>query len=218
MLIRCSSLGKIMPDAKAKGELLSVGAQTYLKDLAKEIYFGYGRHVTSKPMTKGITVEQKSIELYNSVHFLSLTKNTARRHNGLITGEPDLIIPGKRGIDIKSSWSLDTFPILPEDCHDSIYEWQARGYMALWDLPEWEIAFCMVSTPEDLCQYESRQAHNVDHIDPQARVTSITYKRDMELEGKMMAKAKAAQEFIQSTIAKAHEVHGTKPESIICEA
>jgi hypothetical protein len=209
MLMRCSSLGKIMPEPKTKAEgILSKGAKTYLTGLAKEVVYGYRERVTSKYMEKGTIVEDESIRLYNSVFFRTYTKNSERRDNGIITGECDIIEPGKRGIDIKSAWSLATFPALPEDCHDADYEWQARGYMLLWDVPEWEVAYCMVDTPEELIRYEQRELHEVSHIDPQLRVTSLIYKRDAEKEAKMLEKAKAAQQYIIDTIQKIKETHG----------
>lgn len=214
MLIRCSSLGEIMADPTAaaikSGEILSVGAKTYLKGLAREAVYGFREEISSKPMQKGIIAEDESIALYNSVFFENLSKNTERRSNDLITGECDLIIPGKKGIDIKSSWSLATFPTLPEDCHKPIYEWQARGYMALWDVPKWEIAFCMVDTPGELISYEQEELHFVSHIDPHMRVTTISYDRDMELEAKIMRNAKAAQEYILATIDRINQIHGAQ--------
>jgi hypothetical protein len=208
-LIRCSSLGKIMPEPKTqKDGILSVGAKTHLKSLAQEAVYDYRERVTAKYMEKGNIVEDESIALYNSVFFENYAKNTERRDNGVITGECDMINPGVKGVDIKSAWSLATFPALSEDCHDTAYEWQARGYMALWDVPQWDVAWCMVDTPEELIRYEQRDLHVVSHIDPQMRVSTISYQRDLELEAKIMAKAKAAQEYIISTIQKIKDEHG----------
>lgn len=208
MLIRCSSLGKIMTEPQKKGELLSVGAKTYLKALAKEIVYGFRKEVDVKVLQKGRIVEDESIALYNKVFYRNLKKNSVRLDNGFITGECDLIIPGKRGIDIKSAWSLDTFPAFPEDCHDSGYEWQVRGYMALWDVPEWEIAYCMVSTPDELVYYEQPELHYVDHIDPHMRVTTLMYERDMEKEEKIKERVIVAREFLAESIARIKEIHG----------
>lgn len=212
ILIRCSSLGKIMTEptatAKKAGEVLSVGAKTYLVSLAKEAVYSYSEEIGSKYLEKGKRVEDESIQLYNSVFFRDLKKNKERRDNGLITGECDLIIPGKKGIDIKSPWSLATFPAITEDCHDKDYEWQCRGYMMLWDVPEWEVAYCMVDTPEDLMRYEQPEIHQVGDIDPQMRVTTITYQRDLELEEAIRTKVAASQKFISETIDRIKLIHG----------
>lgn len=212
ILIRCSSLGKIMTEPTAaatkKGEVLSVGAKTYLVSLAKEYVYDFREEVSSKYMEKGKAVEEDSINLYNAVFFRDLKKNTERRDNGLITGECDLIIPEKKGIDIKSSWSLATFPVLTEDCHEKDYEMQARGYMMLWDVPEWEIAYCMVDTPPELMRYEQPELHQVSHIDPQMRVTTISYRRDADIEEAIKNKVVAAQKFIAATIERIRVIHG----------
>lgn len=206
MLIRCSQLGKIMPDPKTKAEgVLSKGARTYLNTLAKEAVYGYREEISSKAIRKGIDCEQQSIDLYNSVFFERLEKHVGRLSNDCITGEPDLIKDGY-GIDIKTSWSLATFPALPEDCSD--YEWQARGYMCLFDRPRWDIAFCMIDTPEDLIGYEPLDLHQVSHIDPHLRVTVISYHRDAEKEAKMLEKARAAQVYVAETIERIKTIHG----------
>ena len=192
------------PKTKAEG-LLSKGAKTYLTGLAKEVVYGYREEISSKPMEKGTRCEQDSIDLYNSVLFESLTKNAERRSNDCITGEPDLI--GKDfGVDIKTAWSLCTFPALPDDMPD--YEWQARGYMCLFDLPRWDIAYCMIDTPDDLIGYEQYGIHKVSEIDPHLRVTVVSYLRDPEKESRMLDKARAAQLYIAETIERIKTIHG----------
>ena len=206
MLIRCSSLSKIMSEPKTKAEgLLSKGAKTYLTGLAKEVVYGYREEISSKAMEKGTRCEQESIDLYNQVFFSSLTKNAERRSNDCITGEPDLI--GKDfGVDIKTAWSLCTFPALPDDMPD--YEWQARGYMCLFDLPRWDIAYCMIDTPDDLIGYEQYGIHKVSEIDPHLRVTVVSYRRVDDKEARMLEKARAAQLYINETIQRIKDIHG----------
>lgn len=206
MLMRCSALSKIMAEPKTKAEgILSKGAKTFLTGLAKEAVYGYRDQISSKAIEKGIRCEQESIALYNSVFFENLTKNTERRSTDCITGEPDLVKPDY-GIDIKTSWSLPTFPALPEDASD--YEWQARGYMYLWDLPRWDIAFCMIDTPDDLIGWEPIGIHKVSEIDPHLRVTVVTFLRDADKEARMLEKARAAQQYIADTIQRIKETHG----------
>jgi hypothetical protein len=131
--------------APLKEQSLSAGAKTYLDTLAKEFVYSYERTISSKYLEKGLMVENDSIELYNSVFFTSLEKNTERRDNEWITGECDIAAPRKI-IDIKSAWSLDTFPATALQAHDADYEWQGRAYMWLWEKPEFEVAWCLVWT------------------------------------------------------------------------
>lgn len=227
---RCSMLGLLMTDAKTIDEYyltpeliaiqrktkktdeekailaplleasLSAGAKTFLRKLAKEILYGYKLNITGKYMDKGMIVEDQSIELYNSVFFTQHVKNTVRLENDWISGECDIIEHGKKGIDIKSSWSLDTFPAVPADGEDSLYEWQCRGYMMLWDVPEWDVAYCMVDTPDELIKFEQEDIHYVNHIDERLRVTVVNYKRDLELEEKIKRKVEAARRYLESVI------------------
>ncbi|TCK87321.1 hypothetical protein B0G74_7860 [Paraburkholderia sp. BL9I2N2] len=204
--IRCSSLGKIMTEPKSKDEILSVGAKTYIEDLAKEFVYGYVKEVTSKEMEKGLIVEQACIDLLNEVLFTSFTKNTERRENEWLTGECD-IFTGRKIHDIKAPWSLATFPATVFAGRDRDYEWQLRGYMMLWNVDESEIDYCMVSTPDELIRYEPEAIHYVDHIDPMLRVTRVPYARDKALEDKIKRKVDVAREYfeqIAQTIAEEH--------------
>ena len=73
LLIRCSSIGKIMTEPKTKAEgPLSVGAKTYIRQLAAQGIFNVQFEVSSKPIEKGLEVEGESIALLNRVRGLSL--------------------------------------------------------------------------------------------------------------------------------------------------
>lgn len=205
--IRCSSLSKIMTEPKSKTEKLSVGAKTYIEDLAKEFVYGYEKVVTSKEMEKGQLVEAHSIQLINEVFFTNYEKNTERRQNDWITGECDIYVPGRKVIDVKSPWSLATFPATVFAGQDKDYEWQLRGYCMLWDVPLGEINYAMVNTPDELIRFEDPGMHYVDHIDPSLRVTRVPYERDRSLEDKIKEKVEAAREYfneIVETIAAEH--------------
>ena len=233
----CSSLGLIMTDAQSideqfiteevaaiqrktkrtddekallqalKDKSLSAGAKTFIEDLAKEYLYGFHEVVTGKYMDKGLIVEDQSIELYNSVHFTNYVKNTERRSDDFITGECDIIVPGVKGIDIKSSWSLATFPATAAAGADKMYEWQCRGYMRLWDVPQWDVAYCMVNTPDELIKFEQEELHYVDHIDEALRVTVVRYERDMELEAKIVSKVRAARQYLDRIVNEIKRQH-----------
>lgn len=206
IIFRASSLADIMTDPKAKGETLSVGAKTAITKLAKEAVYGYDERISSKPMQKGIQVEDQSIELLNSVLFTSYTKNTERKTNEWITGECD-IFTGSKIIDIKSSWSLATFPALAEDGENKTYTWQLAAYMWLWDVDSAAIAYCLVSTPEELIGYEDRQLHVIDHITPELRVTLVNQERDKAMESKIIEKVEAGREYYRQVIERIANEH-----------
>jgi len=204
--VRCSSLSTIMTDPKTKGAVLSEGAKTYLEGVAKELVYGYTYCPTAKYMEKGTLVEDQSIALYNSVFFTNYTKNTERRETDFLTGECD-IFTGSKIIDIKSAWSLHTFPATAAMGASKEYEWQMRGYMKLWDVDEAEVAYCLVNTPDELVGYEDPDLHYVDHIDEVLRVTRVQYTRDRELEDKMEARALAAQKYVIEAMQRIGEEH-----------
>lgn len=197
--IRCSSLGIIMTNPKVKTDILSITAKTYLKKLAKEFVYGFEETLTSKYADKGIQVEQESLDLYNRVFKTNLVKNNERKTNEWITGECD-IDTGSKIIDLKSSWSLATFPAFKEDAENKDYEWQLRGYMMLWDRDLAEVAYAMVNTPDDLIKYEQIDLHFVDAIDENLRVTILPFERDFEIEEQIKIKCTAAQEYFNVLI------------------
>lgn len=203
---RASSIAEIMTEPKSKTEVLSAGAKTAIEKLAKQFVYGYDEHIRSRPMDKGIQVEDASIELVNSVFFANYKKNTERRSNEWITGECD-IFTGDKVIDVKSSWSLSTFPATQVAGENKTYEWQGRAYMWLWDVESFEVCYCLVNTPDELIGYEDTSIHYVDHIAEEMRVTRLVYQRDRELEKSMQTKVEAARQYMDlmvQTIAKQH--------------
>lgn len=187
MKIRCSSLPLIMVNPRSKGEVLSETAKTEIKKIAKQDFFGYEMQLDTKPIKKGIMCEQDSIELLSRVRFEDYKKNTVRKSNDFLTGEPD-IVTTDLVLDVKTSWSIETFPALAEDINLKDYEMQLRGYMMLFDKPQAELVYCMVSTPDELLtDWDNLQIHKVDRIAESKRITSIIIERDeaIELEIKM---------------------------------
>lgn len=179
---------------------LSSGAKTALKTMAKEFIYGYHKTVETKFMNKGLALEDEAIRFINGQRFKRYVKNVGRLENEYLTGECDILVPGVKTIDTKVSWDLSTFPALSEDAHDMIYEWQGRGYMQLYGVPEHEVVFVMLDTPEELIKWEQIELHRVSHIPAEFRCTSITYKYDQDLESKMVRKCKAARDYLLSVV------------------
>ncbi|MBT9493895.1 MAG: hypothetical protein IV107_16470 [Paucibacter sp.] len=214
VLFRCSSIGKLMTEPRSKSDgPLSKGAKTYIRSLAAQAIFGVDFIVTSKEMDKGLQCEDDSIALLNEVRGLSLAKNTERRTDDFLTGECDLFdAPRRRGHDLKTSWSIASFPITVEDCSDDLYEYQMRGYMRLWDADEWSVDYCLVDTPPDLIRYEPIQLHVVSHIDPHQRVTSWVIRRDLEIEARMVEKVRHARDYFMRVIEEFDRTHADPAE------
>jgi hypothetical protein len=235
--IRCSSLATIMTDPKSidpallnTPELaalaakkvktpedqailaplfdrsLSAGAKTYLNDIAKEFIYGYNNVVSSKYTTKGTIVEDESIALYNELFGTFYAKNTERKVNAWLTGECD-IDTGEEIIDIKSSWSIPTFPELPEDGHKNDYEWQVRGYMMLWNRERAKVAYCLVDTPDELIGFENPEIHDMSRLKPNLRVTIVEYERDRAKEERIIRRCEAAFAYVAERIERVHAAH-----------
>jgi hypothetical protein len=234
-LIRCSSIGQIMGAAQSipddapehikaiaaskkrtdddkktleeyKNSILSASAKSYLNKLAKEAVYNYRKHLEIKYFKKGIACEDDLIDLANRVFFMFLSKNKERRSNELITGEPDLILDDAIW-DVKNAWSLDTFPVTPEEAHNPDYEWQLRGYLHLFDKQHARIVYGLVDTPEELYRYEQADLHIVSHLPPNMRITVCDYVRDMEKERLMLIKLEKAQQYIIDQMARIQAAH-----------
>jgi hypothetical protein len=219
ILFRASMIGKLMTEPRSKAEgPLSQGAKSAIRDMAAQQILGIEFEIAGKPVDKGIECEPDSTGLLNRVLGRALVKNTERRNDGYLTGECDLFDPAHReGFDLKTAWSAATFPILPEDIGGSqrtLYEWQCRAYMALWDAPRWTIAYALVNTPEHLIGYEPQSMHFFDHIPEHMRLTLWTVERDAALEAAMREKVKHARAYYAQVLAdfdRTHRLPGAEP-------
>ena len=191
--------------ARIAGEW-SETAKTAMLEQAREILFNVRKDLDDvRCIQKGKACEDQGVDLYNNVFLFDLKKlpPESRRHNGIITGEPDIIATGSnKGVDIKMSWSLLTFPLTAEMAAKKEYEWQARGYMCLFDVDVWEIAYCMIDTPEELLKpWDDTSQHTVDPSIPlHHRITIARYERDMEEEKRMLEKCAKANEWIDQAV------------------
>lgn len=206
LIVRCSELYKLMTKPRSKSEEISATTKTWLKEKVKEKIYGYKKQLDTPAINKGIDLEDISIELLNDVSFNQFKKHVGRKTNDWLTGEPDIV--GISSIeDIKTSWSLETFPAFQEDAEDAVkkagYDWQLRGYMLLFDKPEAKVHYCMISTPDyllkpwELENASTMKIHKVDHISPSARITSVSLSRDKALEEDMKAQYDIANKYYQ---------------------
>lgn len=209
LLFRCSSIGKLMTEPKTQKEgPLSVGAKTYIRELVAQDIFSVEFEVSSKQMEKGIACEPESIGLLNRVRGLRLAKNTERKSNAWLTGECDLYdAERRRGHDLKTSWSIATFPITTADCEDKLYFFQMQGYMDLWDADEWSVDYALVDTPERLIGYEPLQLHLVSHIPEHLRLTSWVVKRDQAVIDLMHTKVEHARAYYREVLREFDRTH-----------
>lgn len=179
--LRPSAIGNIMANGKTKGEL-SVGGKTYIKTLFKKVYMGYEDDISGKEIEKGITQEDEGIELLNLVYDKKYKKNMITMDSDLMRGTCD-ILTDEYIRDVKLSWSKKTFPLFQEDAGNSLYEWQLRAYMMLYDREYAYLDYCLIQTnPQLIPAWESWDLHNVNDLPLNMRVTTLKYERDYGLE------------------------------------
>jgi hypothetical protein len=146
-----------MTAPRSKSEVLSQTAKTYVEELAKEHLFGIKKVFKSRYTDKGNEVEEKAIELTEDVlGFEFLTKNEDYYQNDWVKGTPD-IITTSLVIDVKSSWSGDTFPFFETELPNKDYYYQVMGYMWLTGKKNALISYCLINTPEEIVNDEIRR-------------------------------------------------------------
>lgn len=177
LLLRCSSLGKLMTQPKTKADrengILSETTKGYLDELIFSVKYGREKEFSNKYTEKGLEVEQDGIHLLNTVKTKLYRKNQTRFENGLITGMPD-IVTSDSIIDIKSCFDFSTF--LKKKEIEKDYFWQLCGYCALTGKKKGAIAYTLNNTPFHLIlnEFTSRYYKNglVDlSDDDKARIT-----------------------------------------------
>lgn len=164
--IRASAAGQIMTNPRAKSELLSETTKSYVYDWLKEQIYGYRKDISgSKYIQKGLMVEDAAIEYAFGEH---AKKNEEYFEDDFFTGTPDLIL-GDKIVDIKSSWSCDTFPLFEQEIPTKGYELQLQVYMHLTGLKNAQLVYVLMNTPEDI---EWEQPRCYDHLDVKYRIKS----------------------------------------------
>ena len=215
MIVRCSSLGKLMVEPRRKSEVLSQTAKSYIEDLFNELEFGYRKEFSSRYTDKGLEMEDEAIQFASEqFDWDFVIKNTERFTNDYITGEPD-INTDLLLADIKCSWSLDTYPMFEAEMKNKDYYWQLQGYMWLTGKTEAELVYCLMNTPLQIVEDEVRRAHwkaglidedidlrhevqtkhNYDNIPSKLRVKRYIVERDEKAIEKIIEKVEIGREY-----------------------
>jgi hypothetical protein len=180
-------------ELEKKGEMsdeLSEMAKTYIEDMVDEVVYGFRKKFTTREMTKGIMVEDDSIEMYNRLFFTSHFKQAEfdkfyELTHGVSIGHPDIVDESRlMVIDIKSPWSKHTMPktIKKADkkSKEAGYDWQVKHYLYMlrkmtnMDWRNGEIAYVLSNTPEELIpENEADSLHYMDDLADELRVTIV---------------------------------------------
>ena len=199
LIVRCSSLSKLMTKGRGKGSPLGETTKTFVMDKAKEDFYGITPSFSNKFTEKGLRNEDVGIDMINQTRFMDYKKNQERITTKWLTGECDINAEDVI-IDIKCSWSFETFPAFQEEADKSVkksgYDWQLRGYMMLYNKPLGEVVYCLTSTPTDLLSaYDNLDLHDVERISIEKRLTSVKIERDEVKESEILMQYKIANEY-----------------------
>lgn len=179
-------------------DTLSDGALTHVYEMASQILLDWKPALDTFEIEKGRVVEDQTIALYNQVSGNFYVKNKERKNNGLFTGECDINEKDEDLIlDIKSSYSKKTFPLLLKEGDKKLYEWQLDTYMHLWDRNNSGLVFGLVDTPSHLIKKQDPEDwHIVGHISPDLRITTLFKQRDAKREQQLISKTRVAQQIL----------------------
>lgn len=150
--ISCASIGKIM---KPKG--LGITGETYLREWYLSKKYHRKKDFFSKYVEKGLSVEYLGIQMLSKHEGVELSKNDEWFENDFMNGFPDVI--HDKITDIKSSWSIFTFPFYDKELPNDDYEWQLQGYMDLTGKNVAQIAYCLIDTPQPLIDMELKKLY-----------------------------------------------------------
>lgn len=194
---------------EARRKSLSAGGKTAVREMLREAIYGFEpAEIETYPILKGRAVEQACIEMLSRLTGRPLVKNTERRTNGLISGECDIFdAPPRHGRDVKAPYSMETMPIVLDDCYDAMYEWQMQGYEELWDADTWSVDYVLVSTPEEFIGREPQALHFVDHIDERHRWTTWVVNRDRAKKSLIEDKVLAARRYYRRMLNEFDRTH-----------
>jgi hypothetical protein len=184
ILMHPSSGGTIMT-AKDKPIELSATTNKELLKIYRQERWQRRAEIDNKYIRKGTAVEEDGVTLYSLHKSIMLKKNEERLANDYFNGEIDVFIgeeirKAKKTIDIKCSWSWETFPSFLEKVN-AAYDYQGQAYMDLCGAESHTIAYCLVNTPAKLIEKEINNLFyelGVGSEDPQFIKRAIQKERD----------------------------------------
>lgn len=146
-----STLQKYIERDGAEPEL-SQGAKTYIEEVWLWHEKNFKEEISSKHTRKGLQGEEDALNLISFVDGVMYVKNEERVTKGNLTGECDantLFKEVQKRIidDTKCSWNPKTFMAARLS---SVYEWQLRAYMYLYDADIARLRYCLVDCPPDV--------------------------------------------------------------------
>ena len=200
---------------------LPTGAKTYLKEYFVGKRYKNTKRFSSKYTDKGILVEPEAIELVKQ--FLNIPfgeKNTERKSNSFITGECDLYL-NKIVFDVKAAYDCHSFPVFDTPLKPAYYG-QGQGYMNLWEVEKYMVAYCLLDMPEEMIweqvnkkkwergedrtdddiYEELKEKHTYSHLPIHERIRLYPFDYNHKYIEKLKSRIEMGREYIKEIIAK----------------
>jgi hypothetical protein len=215
-------MGALLTKGRAKGEDFGATAKGVVESWVLGQVFHRSAMWRSKYTEKGTFQEQSAIELAESVlGWFAPEKNERFFEDEHFTGTPDLILPNEV-VDIKSPWSIDTFPYFDATIPEPAYFAQLQVYMALTGKEKASLVYCLVDAPDFLIEREAAQQAREQgledvpielfekvarkmtfaDIEPRKRVKVYSFDRDDNMIALYRDRVEAAREFVPSLISQ----------------
>jgi hypothetical protein len=154
-LVRASSIGDLMTGGRTKGAEWGDTSLGIIRKAVLSNKYGIEEYVTSKHMEKGILNEAEGLEMYRTIVGGSFPIDDIKQRlmNNYCSGEPDLIHDGIV-VDVKNSWSANTFPFWDTEIKNKAYIYQLQAYLWLSGLESAKLVYTLTTTPEHIRQQE----------------------------------------------------------------
>lgn len=216
--IRASQVGQIMTMPRLKKDIelgkLSKTAETYCKNWLKEQFYNRKAEFSSKYTEKGLIMEDESIDfLADFLNLGLLIKNDQFFENDFITGTPDIIL-NDVVIDVKNSWSWETFPLFETNIPNKDYYYQLQAYMILTGKEKAQLIYTLTNTPlhlieKDAYYYAKNNGHEYDDIidehikkmtysdvDDNLKIKIFDIEKDDQFEDKLISQVEKCRKYI----------------------
>ncbi len=135
---------------------LPAGIKTVCELWHKEQIYGRRKEISGNPLEKGNFCESQSIQFINAQLLESYEKNEEYKESEFISGTCD-IQTDDLIIDIKNSFTFDTFPLHDFGIKNKDYFFQLQCYMFLYNKPKAALCYTLMSMPFHMIEREAKR-------------------------------------------------------------
>jgi len=135
---------------------LPAGAKTYCEVWHKEQIYERRKEISGGPLEKGNFCEDESIRFLNIQLLDDHVKNEIYKEDEWMTGTAD-IISGDMVIDMKNSFTFDTFPLHDFGIKNKDYFYQLQVYMHLYGKQRAELRYALMNMPHHMIERAAKR-------------------------------------------------------------